>query len=84
MGRPYMEVFIHKEWCSPVGGCTISFFYAESLYFCGFSRISSINFWSSFSSGMVNSPNLTIPCLDTAGWKMGLPQYAAVPFRYFG
>ena len=21
---------------------------------------------------------------DTAGWKTGLPQYAAVPFRFFG
>jgi hypothetical protein len=25
MGRPYKEVFIRKEWCSPFGGCTISF-----------------------------------------------------------
>ena len=56
MGRPYKEVFICKEWCSPLGGCTISFSQAESLYFCGFSRISSISFWSSFSSGMVNIP----------------------------
>ena len=50
------KFFDCKEWCSPFEGCTISFSQAESLYFCGFSRISSISFWSSFSSGMVNRP----------------------------
>ena len=55
-GARIRKFFDCKEWCSPFGGCTISSSQAESLYFCGFSRMSSISFWSSFSSGMVNIP----------------------------
>lgn len=36
MGRPYKEVFICKEWCSPFEGCTISFFMPKACISAGF------------------------------------------------
>ena len=36
MGRPYKEVFIRKEWCSPIEGCTISFFMLKACISAGF------------------------------------------------
>ena len=37
MGLPYKEVFISKEWCSPFGGCTISFFMLKACISADFS-----------------------------------------------